>query len=88
MQTTFPILELIGLTALQVVRKKLDEFRENDQIGMIRFDSFDSEVLAACFNVIAAKQANEGGVLNEIDLRLTKSLVKESDVQYLSLIHI
>ena len=82
MQTTFPILELIGLTALQVVRKKLDEFRENDQIGMIRFDSFDSEVLAACFNVIAAKQANEGGVLNEIDLRLTKSLVKESDVQY------
>ena len=82
MHTTSSVLQLIGLAAFQVVQKKLDDLLENDQIGMIRFDSFDSEILAACFNVIASKQVHQGGALGDIELYLPKPLVNVGDIHY------
>ena len=53
MQNQTPALELIGLIAVEVADRKLNEFAFQETLGMIRFNSFDPDILASWFNALA-----------------------------------
>lgn len=75
-----PSHQLIGLVALEIIRKHLEHHVNNNTNGMIRFDSFDSNVLAVCFNTMASEASSAGSTLADIELRLSRTLVDESEI--------
>lgn len=70
--------KLIGLVALECVRKELDELK--DGFGLLRLDSLEPEMLAACVNTIAADPiANTAADdPNGVDIKIPRELVDAS----------
>lgn len=81
MTTNQPSTKLIALVALAVVRKKLEDFRMHDLFGKLRFDSFDSDLLAACMNTLAAAKDLHEEAPDGIEIKLPAELVEVSKIQ-------
>ena len=79
MQSKSPALELLGLTAVKIAEAKLSAFQENDTEGMIRFDSFDSDLLCACFNALARSSMVVPDCYDGLELRLSDTLVEHPE---------
>ncbi len=70
--------KLIGLVALECVRKELDELK--DGFGMLRLDSLEPEMLAACVNTIAADPIANTATddPNGVDIKIPRELLDAS----------
>lgn len=73
--------QLIALVALAVIRQKLEEYRSRDLYGMLRFDSFDSDLLAACMNAIDAAPDLHSPAPDGIDIKLPAALVDAAQIR-------
>lgn len=81
MQNQTPALELIGLIAVEVADRKLNEFAFQETLGMIRFNSFDPDILASCFNALARSTLYRPGDFESVELRLPRTLVNPNDIE-------
>lgn len=79
MQPKSPVLELLGLTSVQYAKTKLEHFQVTDSFGMIRFDSFDSDLLCACFNALAKSSIASSDYYEGVELQLPDTLIKRRE---------